>query len=183
MLASGSPRRKELLEKLDLDFKVKPSGVKEVVPDYVKPEDEAEYLARFKGQAMKQYWNDHIVLAADTTVFIDGKILNKPASTEDAVAMLMDLSGKTHTVITGVYIADADYQASFSDRTKVVFTPFIEEEAQYYVHHYQPFDKAGAYGAQDWLGMMGIASMEGSYFNVMGLPVHLVYRILKTHFT
>lgn len=182
LLASGSPRRKDLLEQLDMKFTISPSGVPEDIPNSINPAEEATFLAKKKAFSMKNSWGKHIVLAADTIVLINDKTINKPRSKEEAKSILHTLSGRKHQVITGVCIADQQHMSLFEDITSVTFRRLSENEITYYVDNYQPYDKAGAYGAQEWIGLIGIEKMNGSYFNVMGLPVHKVYQELLTHF-
>lgn len=175
ILASNSPRRKELLNKLDLKFEVRLKEVDEAYPDHLQREEVAEYLANYKAQAYLPELQDEILITADTIVCLDDKILNKPADAEDAKIMLQQLSGKVHDVITGVCLLSRQKKDLFHDITRVYFKSLTPEEINFYVNIYKPFDKAGAYGAQEWMGMIGVEKIEGSYFNVMGLPVHKLY--------
>jgi septum formation protein len=137
------------------------------------------YLAHKKASSLANEITDEIILAADTVVIIEGKILNKPSTEVEAFEMLTLLSGKKHEVITGVCLLSKKKTLTFSDRTEVYFAKLTEEEINFYVTYYRPFDKAGAYGAQEWMGMIAVEKIVGSYFNVMGLPVHLVYQHLR----
>ncbi len=137
-------------------------------------------LARRKAEAFRPELTDEVVVAADTVVVIDGHILNKPQDEAEAIEMLSRLSGRMHEVITGVCILSKAKTVAFSDLTEVYFKPLSEEEIKFYVRQYKPFDKAGAYGAQEWMGMVGVEKIVGSYFNVMGLPVHKVYEALRS---
>lgn len=182
ILASNSPRRKELLEKLELPFTIQTVAVDESIPSHVTPEEAAKYLAETKSTAHKHLADNAIVLTADTIVLLDNKILGKPSSHEEAYEMLGKLSGKTHKVITGVCIRLGSEIHSFDTTTEVTFEALSPEEINFYVASGNADDKAGAYGIQDWIGLAGIKSIEGSYYNVVGLPVHEVYTHLKTYF-
>ncbi|WPP52981.1 Maf family nucleotide pyrophosphatase [Catalinimonas niigatensis] len=180
ILASNSPRRQQLLKELELDFQVRTIEVDEQYPDDLAADKVAEYLAIKKGKAyqmvMKQ---DELIITADTTVVIGPTVLNKPADAEEAYKMLRQLSGTIHQVITGVCITLPDQQQSFRELTKVTFRELEDKEIKHYVNHYHPFDKAGAYAIQEWIGMVGIEHIDGSYFNVVGLPVEKLYSRLK----
>ena len=176
ILASNSPRRKELLEKLDLDFTVRVKEVAEDFPENLRREEIAEYLANRKAEAYQPDMQpDEIILTADTIVCLEDQVLNKPADEAEAYRMLTLLSGRQHTVITGVCLLSRDKKVLFHDATQVYFKSLSETEINYYLEHYAPYDKAGAYGAQDWLGLIAIERLEGSFYNVMGLPVHAIY--------
>jgi septum formation protein len=180
VLGSGSPRRKELLAGLGFAFEVRTRETEEQYPATLAPELVPEYLAKLKAEALLPDLADNeIILCADTIVLLGGNILGKPNNREEAIRMLSDLSGKTHQVITGVFIGNAQEQLLFSDTTAVTFTNLTQEELENYVDRYQPFDKAGAYGVQEWMGYAGVKELIGSYTNVMGLPTHLVYAALK----
>lgn len=179
ILASNSPRRKELLGKLDLIFEVKIKDIPEDYPAHLQRAAVAEYLASYKAEAYREELQDEILIAADTIVCLDNLILNKPNDEKEAVQMLRILSGKVHEVITGVCLLSREKKIIFHDLTRVHFKVLSEAEIAFYVQHYQPFDKAGAYGAQEWMGMVAIDRIEGSYFNVMGLPVHQLYTRLQ----
>ena len=178
ILGSGSPRRKELLAGLDLHFDVLVrKGVCEDYPQELEPEKVAQYIAEEKMSAYTDLIKDNtLVITADTVVICGTEILGKPKDECDAKCMLRKLSGKTHQVTTGVCIASAEKRTSFHVTTDVTFKNLTEEEVDFYVKNYKPFDKAGAYGIQEWIGYIGVTSLEGSYFNVMGLPVQ---RIIK----
>lgn len=179
ILASASPRRKQLLSGLDISFEVVTKSIDEDYPQDMSIEQIPVFLARKKAEALSEELQDKdIVLAADTVVCIENKILNKPTCFQEAEAMLTVLSGKTHKVITGVCLLSLKKVELFSDTTVVYFRNLTPKEIRYYVEQYRPYDKAGSYGAQEWLGMVAIERVEGSYFNVMGLPVHLVYEKL-----
>lgn len=179
-LASNSPRRRELLAGLGLDFEVKLlPGIDESYPERLPGEEIPVYIARKKAEAYRRdIGPDELIITADTIVYIDGQVLGKPADAEEARRMLRQLSGRTHQVITGVCLTTADRQKAFSAVTDVTFDTLGDEEIDYYIEHYRPYDKAGAYGVQEWIGFVGVSRLEGSYFNVMGLPVQRLYREL-----
>lgn len=181
VLASKSPRRKELLAMLDIPFEVKvKDDIKESYPDALPAESVAEYLSLQKGEAYAGAIDEEtLVITADTIVILDGKIYGKPATDEEAIDMLMALQSRTHTVATGVTITTADSHRSFSVYTKVRFAPITKEEAAWYVKKFHPLDKAGAYGIQEWIGCAAVEGIDGSFYNVMGLPVHQLYNALK----
>lgn len=180
ILASGSPRRKELLLNLDIPFTIKVKPTDEIFPPHLKADEIAVYLSKKKADAFINELNDNeIIITADTIVWLNNEVLNKPINADEAKTMLVKLSGKWHTVYTGVTILKKSISYSFYDETKVKFKDLDEREIDYYIQKYQPLDKAGAYGAQDWIGLMAIERLEGSYFNVMGLPVEKVYNELK----
>ncbi len=180
-LASGSPRRKELLAGLGIEFEVRCiSGIDESYPADLPADDVAEYISQKKAAAYREQITDRqLIITADTVVVCDGLVLGKPADREDAVAMLRRLSGNVHHVVTGVTIVTAQCTASFAVATEVGFARLTDEEISFYVDNYRPFDKAGAYGIQEWIGFIGVESISGSYFNVMGLPVQRLYQELK----
>ena len=179
ILASNSPRRRELLRGLDLDFEVKVlPGVDESYPEDLPVDSVSEYIAREKA-AVYQVPDDEILITADTTVILGNEVLGKPADDNDARAMLRKLSGRTHHVVTGVCLTTSRQQRSFSVSTEVTFKELSDEEIRYYVSHYHPLDKAGAYGIQEWIGYVGVTGIRGSYFNVMGLPVQRIYEELR----
>jgi len=178
ILASGSPRRRQLLTELGLAYEIRLREVDESFPPHLRRAQVAEYLARHKAEAYRpDLVADELLLTADTIVCLDEDVLNKPADAAEARAMLARLQGRAHQVYTGVCLLPGDGREPvvFSDETTVHFQPLTPAEIAHYVAHYQPFDKAGAYGAQDWLGLVGIGRLEGSYFNVMGLPTHRVW--------
>lgn len=180
ILASNSPRRQQLLRELGLDYQVRTTEVDESYPADLAVDKIAEYLAIKKGKAYQTEMNqDELIITADTTVVIGKTVLNKPADAEEARQMLRQLSDTTHQVITGVCLTWPDQQQSFREITRVTFRALENEEINYYVNHYHPFDKAGAYAIQEWIGMVGIEHIEGSYFNVVGLPVEKLYSRLK----
>ena len=179
ILSSNSPRRKELLAGLDIPFEVRViEDIDESYPDTLPTGEIAEYIAQKKAAAY-DVGNDEVLITADTIVVLDDQILGKPADAEEAKQMLRSLSGKTHHVITGVCLKSRDQQHHFSVISEVTFKTLAEEEIRYYVENYKPFDKAGAYGIQEWIGYIGVTGLSGSYFNVMGLPVQRIYEELK----
>ena len=180
ILASKSPRRRELLSKTGLDFDIFSMDVDESFSDEMPVEQVAEYLARKKGQAYETKFPQHLIIAADTTVVTADEVLNKPADKGEAFQMIDKLRGKQHAVITGVCIVSPGKQHSFSETTQVSFGDLSDEEINYYIQQYKPFDKAGAYGIQEWIGLIGIESINGSYYNVVGLPVKKIYDYLKS---
>ncbi|MCH7400968.1 Maf family nucleotide pyrophosphatase [Belliella kenyensis] len=180
ILASKSPRRKELLAGLGVDFIIKTKDTDESFPDDMDPFEVAGYLSKKKGDAFAhELMHDEILLTADTVVILDGKILNKPKDAEEAVAMITALSGKTHHVVTGISLTHARGQSTQQDKVKVEFAELSSEEISYYVNNFSPLDKAGAYGIQEWIGYVAVSRIEGSFYTVMGFPVHLVYQALK----
>lgn len=178
-MASGSPRRQQLLRDLGLQFDVVVREVDETPPPGMRPAALAEHLARLKGAACADLAATHIVLTADTVVALDDQLLGKPADRAEAVAMLRALSGRVNRVLSGVCVQHGTQQVVFHAETQVQFRVLEDWEIDHYVDHYRPFDKAGAYGIQEWIGMVGIAGIEGDYYNVVGLPVGKVWDILK----
>lgn len=178
ILASKSPRRQFILTEAGIDFDVKPIDILEDYTRNIPIVEVAQHLAEKKAKQFPYLRENEIVLAADTTVIINDTILGKPEDDEDAMQMLRSLSGKTHHVTTGVCIKDRHQEISFSDTTLVTFKILTEEEIDFYIKNFKPFDKAGAYGIQEWIGMIGVSKIEGSYFTVMGLPIHKVYEYL-----
>lgn len=181
ILASSSPRRKELLSGLGVDYEVKTlPDVDESYPDGLSGEEIAKHIARGKAEAYRSLIQaDELVITADTIVWLDGTVMGKPKDEEEAKDMLMRLSGKTHQVITGVCLTTATTQKTFATVTDVTFATLTDEEVDYYVTRYQPMDKAGSYGVQEWIGFVGVENLSGSYFNVMGLPIQRLYTELK----
>lgn len=182
ILASASPRRRFLLKQLDIEFTFNSAEVDESIPEGMTPDEIAISLAEKKAGHFQDLLEDpkNILITADTLVLINGKILGKPNDLEDARLMLQNLSGNMHQVVTGVCIRSHDKSRSFTDWTDVYFKSLSSQEIDYYLNHYKPYDKAGAYGAQEWIGYIGIKRLEGSYFNVMGLPVHRLYEELSS---
>lgn len=184
ILASGSPRRQSLLAHLGVSFEIDVSNLDEVIPDGVAPKDAAEMMAVGKARSVAERHPDKMVLAADTIVVLDGTILGKPDSPEEARRMLRSLSGRTHAVYTGVALVrrDSGREVVDHEKTLVTFSPLTGDEIDEYVASGSPFDKAGAYGIQDDRGALFVCSIEGDYYNVMGLPVSKVYRLAREHF-
>ncbi|PSR52611.1 septum formation protein Maf [Adhaeribacter arboris] len=181
VLASNSPRRQELLTKLGLNYTVRVKEVEESFPEHLHRHEIAEYLAGKKAAAYRESLAENeVLLTADTIVCLEDKVLNKPADLNEARTMLRSLSGKAHEVITGVCLLSRPNKVIFHDVTRVYFKELSEAEITWYLEKYQPYDKAGAYGAQDWMGMAAIYRLEGSFYNVMGLPVHKVYEALQS---
>lgn len=181
ILASASPRRKQLLSGLDIRFDVRDCKHKETYPSTLPVIDVAEYISKEKAAACP-IAADELCIAADTVVILGNEIMGKPADDEQAKAMLHRLSGHTHSVVTGVTMKNQEREISFSVVTEVTFKPLSDDEIDYYVAHYHPTDKAGAYGIQEWIGHIAVTRLNGSYFNVMGLPVQRIYEKLKTDF-
>ena len=177
ILASNSPRRRELLSGLGIDYEVRTlQGIDESYPDDLPVEQIAGYIATEKAAAyQKQMAADELLITADTIVVVAGEVMGKPHDANDARRMLHKLSNCTHQVITGVCLTTADRQRCFSVTTDVTFKALTDEEIDYYISHYRPFDKAGAYGIQEWIGYIGVTGLNGSYFNVMGFPVQRLY--------
>jgi septum formation protein len=181
ILASRSPRRRHLLDQLGLEFSAIDADIDESFPPALTPDETAIYIAEKKANHFANQLEDpaNIIITADTLVLINGQILGKPADRNEARKMLSTLSGKMHQVVTGICIRSCDKSRTFTSWTDVYFKELSEEEIEYYIDNYQPYDKAGAYGAQEWIGYIGISRLEGSYFNVMGLPIDLLYEELK----
>lgn len=182
ILASGSPRRRELLEMLDVNFRVDTSHpVDEIVPDGTPAEEVPVYLSRLKASAYPLAPGEKkVVITADTVVILDGKVLGKPVDEADACRMITLMQGREQKVVTGVTVRTPDLCQTFSAESVVDFAPLAADEIAYYVAKYKPFDKAGAYGIQEWIGVAGIKGISGSFYNVMGLPVQRLYSVLKT---
>lgn len=181
ILASNSPRRRELLSGLDVDYEVRIlDNIDESYPNDIPLEDVAEYLAIKKANSYTNGLLDNeILITADTIVLIDNEIYGKPKDKDDALRMLNGMSNKTHRVITGVCLVSTQKSVSFSSTTSVTFGSLDEGEINYYIDKYKPYDKAGSYGVQEWIGYVGVKHIEGSYYNVMGLPIFRVYEELK----
>ena len=180
-LASGSPRRHQLLKGMDIAFEYLPLEVDEKYPEHLTPVEVAEYLSQLKLSpiAPENYPHNSIFIACDTIVVVENKIIGKPKSEEDAISILHQLSGKEHTVITGVTVATLSKKTTSHKTTKVKFKKLTDEEIVYYISRYKPFDKAGAYGIQEWIGYVGIEHVEGSFYNIMGLPTRLLWEMLE----
>lgn len=182
VLASNSPRRKELLQRMGVNFKVRTLfGIDESYPDSLRGENIVCYISRNKAKAYQSSMApNELLITADTIVYVDGEVMGKPKNAEQAKEMLHKLSGKTHQVITGVTIVTAKRTENFGVTSQVKFTNITDEEINFYVDNYLPFDKAGAYGIQEWIGIVAVEEIKGSYFNVVGLPVQRLYQKLKT---
>lgn len=181
ILASNSPRRKELMSGLGVDYVVKTlPDVDESYPDSLQGGDIPEFIACKKAGAYRSILQPgELLITADTIVWLDGKVLGKPQGREGAVEMLRALSGKKHQVFTGVCLTTTEWQKSFTAASDVLFDELSDEEITYYVDRYQPMDKAGAYGVQEWIGYIGVHSISGSFYNIMGLPIQKLYKVLK----
>ncbi len=179
ILASGSPRRQQFFKDLSLDFTIQVKEIKEVYPDHLRAEEISNYLAELKASAFTSLKTNDILITSDTIVWHHNKALGKPKNLDDAIKTIKSLSGDTHEVITSVCFKTATQTKIVSQTTKVTFKALTDQEIQYYVNTYKPLDKAGGYGIQEWIGFIGISKIEGSYFNVMGLPTHLVYETLR----
>lgn len=179
LLASNSPRRKELLKELGFNFEVVSVDCDEVYPDHLEVDQIAAYLSELKSTAFRTLHQDEILITADTIVALDGDILGKPKDEAHATQMLQKLSGKTHQVYTGITLKTVTKVVTKTDVAHVEFDTINDEELNFYIQKYKPFDKAGSYGIQEWLGMAKIKNIEGSFYTIMGLPTHLVYSLLK----
>lgn len=179
ILGSKSPRRKELLEKLGIEFRQESRSIDEVFPDTMIPQQVPAYLAELKAEQFDDLKENELVITSDTDVIFQNEILGKAANKEEAQIALAKLSNQWHEVVTGVCLKSRDKKVSFSDTTRVKFKDLSIHEINYYIDHYKPFDKAGSYGIQDWFGATCVERIEGCYFNVMGLPVRLIYQELK----
>jgi septum formation protein len=179
LLASQSPRRKELLSSLGFDFEVVKIDCEEILPENIKTGEAAAYLSELKANAFRNLLEGEVLLTADTVVANDNKFLGKPKDENEAKEMLQSLSGKTHQVYTGITIKTLDKTITETDVADVEFDGILDEEIDFYIKNYKPFDKAGSYGIQEWLGMSKIKKINGSFYTIMGLPTHLVYKILK----
>lgn len=178
ILASGSPRRQQFFKDLNIDFSIQLKEVNEVYPDNLKASEITDYLANLKAEAFTNLSKKDLLITSDTIVWLENKALGKPKNKEEAIAMLQSLSGKAHKVITSISIKSKHFQKIINDTTFVYFKEITNDEIGYYVDNYQPFDKAGAYGIQEWIGLIAIKKIEGSYFNVVGLPTEKLYKEL-----
>ena len=180
ILASGSPRRQQFFKDLDLDFEIKLKEVEEIYPNTLQGVEITNFLAELKANSFNnEILSNEIIVTSDTIVWFENKALGKPKDAEDAFQMLQSMAGKTHEVITSVCFKTISKSDLLHTITKVTFNPISDEEIQYYIQNYKPFDKAGAYGIQEWIGLMAISKIEGSYTNVVGLPTDLVYDYLS----
>jgi len=179
ILASSSPRRQYLMKEAGFTFQVQSPDIDESFPSDLDITTVPKYLAKKKAKVFEKQITNEIVISSDTVVILKDEILNKPLSRKEAIEMLSKLSGQTHTVITAVCLFSKEKTDCFDDRTEVTFKLLTHDEIEFYVDNYKPYDKAGAYGAQDWIGLVAIEKINGSYFTVMGMPMHLVYKHLK----
>lgn len=179
ILASGSPRRQQFFKDLDLDFEIRLKEIEEIYPENLKAEEITNYLAELKAKAFEGELNrNEVLITSDTIVWLNGKALGKPKDYDDAFLILKALSNQTHEVITSVCFKTTKKTETIYDITKVTFNELSDDSIHYYLKNYQPFDKAGAYGIQEWIGLIGISKIEGSYTNVVGLPTEKVYKYL-----
>ncbi len=178
ILASGSPRRHHFFKEMGIDFTIEIKEIEETYPDHLKGVEITDYLSKLKAAAFLNISENDILITSDTIVWQNEKAIEKPKDFEDAFNMLQSFSGRMHEVFTSVSFTGKNFQKTINDTTKVWFNPLKDEEITYYLKTYKPFDKAGGYGIQEWIGYIGIHKIEGSYFNVMGLPTHLVYKTL-----
>lgn len=182
ILASGSPRRQQFFKEMDIPFSIRLKEIEEVYPNHLKAEEITNYLAALKAKAFEGTLQENdILVTSDTIVWLDGNALGKPKDRTDAVAMLQKLSNQTHEVITSVCLKSIAKTEIFHCVTKVTFTALTDEAIHYYIEKYEPFDKAGSYGIQDWIGLIGISKIEGSYTNVVGLPTELLFKKIITY--
>lgn len=179
ILASGSPRRQQFFKELDLDFTIDVRKIEEIYPDGLQATEITEYLAQLKASAFTEIADKEVLITSDTIIWFENQALGKPKDYNDAFTMLSNLSAKKHQVITSVCFTGKGFQKTVSDITEVWFKPLSVEEIDYYIKTYSPYDKAGSYGIQEWIGYIGIDRIEGCYFNVMGLPIRLVYSTLS----
>lgn len=181
ILASGSPRRQQFIKDLGLDFEVRLKKVDEVYPENLKTHEVAEFLAKLKAKAyLDELEPRDILITGDTIVCYQNNILGKPQSKDEAIKMLEKLSGKAHEVISSAHLQSTEKAVTLHDKTKVYFKNLEEDEILFYIDKFKPFDKAGAYGIQEWIGKIGIEKIEGSFYNVMGMPINKVYEVLKS---
>ena len=178
ILASGSPRRQRFLKELDIPFTIDIKKVEEVYPKHLKAEEITDYLADLKSKPFTSLKSNDLLITSDTIVWFNETALGKPKNKKDAFLMLKKMSGKQHYVYTSISLKSCFFQKIFNDVTIVEFEKFTDEEINYYLEKFNPYDKAGSYGIQDWIGLVGVKKITGSYFNVMGLPVHKLYKEL-----
>ena len=178
ILASGSPRRQQFLKELDVDFEIQLKDIEEIYPEHLQAEEITNFLAKLKASAFAldlDLDDNDILITSDTIVWLNNKALGKPKDYDDAFEMLTEMSGTTHKVITSVCLKTIDKEVVFYEETLVTFTALSSDEIKYYLNNYKPFDKAGSYGIQEWIGLVAIEKIEGSYANVVGLPTHRLY--------
>ncbi|PKR81050.1 septum formation protein Maf [Brumimicrobium salinarum] len=184
ILGSSSPRRKQLIEDLGVQCEIRKKEVEEVYPETLPIEEVPVFLSQLKAEPLKSNIGmDEVLLTSDTVVIHEGHILEKPKNEHEAKAMLKELSNSVNEVITGVCLQSQNHQSSFSVKTKVFFNRLTEAEIDYYIKKYQPYDKAGAYGIQEWIGMIGVTKIEGCFYNVMGLPMQKLWEVLNNEFS
>ncbi|MBN8641495.1 MAG: septum formation protein Maf [Flavobacteriales bacterium] len=183
ILASGSPRRQQFFKEFDFNFEIRLKEIEEVYPEHLKAEEITNYLSELKANAFDESLaNDELLITSDTIVWHNNKALGKPKDYDDAFQILKSLSNSTHKVITSVCFKTIEKSEVIHEVTKVTFSDLTDDQVHYYLKNYQPFDKAGAYGIQDWIGLIGISKIEGSYTNVVGLPTEKVYNYLTKNF-
>ena len=178
ILASGSPRRQQFFKDLGVDFQIVLKPVDEIYPNHLKGAEITDFLAQLKASAFKEIGTDDIIVTSDTIVWHNEQALNKPKDCEEAIGMIQSLSGTTHQVITSVTFTMSNRQKTINDTTSVTFKTLSQDEIEYYIDNFQPYDKAGGYGVQEWFGYIAVTHIDGSYFNVMGMPMHKVYETL-----
>ncbi len=179
ILASGSPRRQQFLKELDVDFEIQLKDIEEIYPEHLQAEEITNFLAKLKASAFTlELKQDDVLITSDTIVWLNDKALGKPKDYDDAFEMLTEMSGTTHKVITSVCLKTVNKEIVFYEETLVTFAKLSSEEIKYYLDNYKPFDKAGSYGIQEWIGLVAIEKIEGSYANVVGLPTHRLYEEL-----
>jgi|TARA_B110000908_G_C10225749_1_gene437808 septum formation protein len=178
ILASGSPRRQHLFKELNIPFTIEVKEINELYPEDLKAAEITDYLAELKSKSFTNLQQNDLLITSDTIVWFEGMAIGKPKDNEDAFRMLKRMSGKKHCVYTSISIKSMSFKKVFNDKTIVEFKEFTDEEINYYLDNFNPYDKAGSYGIQDWIGLIGVKRIEGSYFNVMGLPVHKLYKEL-----
>lgn len=182
ILASGSPRRQQFFKDLDLKFEIRLKDIEELYPDHLKAEEITNFLAALKANAFEgEISENELLITSDTIVWLHGKALGKPKDYDDAFFILKSLSNETHEVITSVCFKSNSQMETIHEVTKVTFSALSDDQIRYYLDHYKPFDKAGAYGIQEWIGLIGISKIDGSYTNVVGLPTEKVYRFLANY--
>ncbi len=182
ILASNSARRQQLMKDAGFEFDINVRHVDESFDESIPLEDVAEYIAKKKNAAYREFFPKDVILTADTTVIAGDRIIGKPANKDEAFKMIKTMAGEIHEVVTGVSISSPENEVSFSDIVEVDLSSLHDEEINFYVENYSPMDKAGAYGIQEWIGMIGINKIKGSFYTVMGLPIHKVYQVLKKDF-
>lgn len=182
ILASGSPRRQQFFKEMDLHYSIRLKEIEEIYPEHLKAEEITNFLAKLKANAFEKELQEHdVLITSDTIVWLNGKALGKPKDYDDAFQMLQQLANQTHEVITSVCLKSINNTEVFHCVTKVTFANLTDEAIRYYLDNYKPFDKAGSYGIQDWIGLIGISKIEGSYTNVVGLPTEMLFQKLLTY--